>query len=138
MGSGSGGENGFMDDLVNVGANFLTLGTVGYDAEKQSFRSTKGINSKLVFKPMKDSITKGVKDFTGATAAEEANAAADARFQEEKAKAEQSRLDGIAGNERNAISASRLAGANRSSSGGSGSGGKYGKIGSDGKDFLGL
>ena len=126
---------GVLDDALNAFTNFTTFGTVGFDKDNLKFSTDKGVNRNLLKKPT----TSALKDLTGATAAEEANRQKQARFEEEKAARAQQRVEDIATHERNQVTASRLAGANRKTTNRSSRGtSRASSLGTDESDFLGL
>lgn len=107
MSSGGGGGD-FFENIFNEGLNTFTnvfsAGTLGF--KNGGFQQ--GVATKAVYK--------GLKDVTGATAAEEANMLARQQFEKTAAQAEQDRLNAIQQNQNDQIRQSQLAGAARTSS----------------------
>lgn len=122
------GGGDFLEDIVDVVAQVSTGGLVGFEGGgfKGGVTTQAGVS--------------GLKDVTGATAAEEANEQARERFEEEKQKAVSARQEAKAKTARNQLIASRLASGARRGNRISGSGGtnKSSTLGSDESDFLGL
>lgn len=129
----------FLEDpigsIVNLGVNISSFGTVGYN-------SSDGLTTDDGFwKKAGDATYKGLKDVSGATAAEEANKQARLQFEEAKLQGLKDRQEAIASKNRDDLIASRLAGGSRTSPGNSKGSTKtsiYSKLGSDERDFLGL
>lgn len=121
MSSGTGGP---LDDLLNVATQISSFGLVGF--------GDKGVKKGVV----SDVGIKGVKDITGATAAEEANQMARDQFEQQTAATKQDRLNAQTANKNANIAASNGVGAMRST------GTKNNKSSSanigDVKDFLGI
>ena len=118
------------DDALNISTNLSTGGLVGFEDGK--FGTGKN--------PLAGGVVDLLKEVTGAKAAEEANAAARSRFEEEKKKAEESRKAQKNQTAREQLAASRSAGSVRSgSTKTSTSGSRFSSLGgSDETDFLGL
>lgn len=128
--SSSDSGNSFFEDIVNVATNIGTFGLAGFESEKG------GLTTGVTGSP----ILSGVKDITGASAAEEANVDARKRFEEEKAGAEKARADAKSQSAREQVTASRLAGGARSggTSSAASRGSRFSSLGGDEQDFLGL
>jgi len=94
---------GFIDDTLNVVTNVATGGLVGYDPNNGGFGAGE----------LTQAGTKVVKDATGATAAEEANALAAEEAEKARQQLQQDRVEARATEQRNAIAASRGAAAAR-------------------------
>lgn len=127
----SGGNVG--EDILNVATNFLSVGLVGYDGENGGFDMSKGLVTK--------NATPIIKDITGATAAEEANADARARYEEEKANALREREQALNDNAVRQLQASRSGNSSRSATSTSnsrnGRASMFSDLGGE-RDFLGL
>lgn len=157
MSSGNGDGAGFFSNLLNVesfsgGGNFFenlfvdglnaavqmaTLGYAGYEDGKIS----NGINTNIAKKVGRE-VVSGVKEVTGAKAAEEANRLAREQFEEQKAAALLEREQAKQRNANEQIAASRAAGAARNAgrsnrTGNNQTTGSF-SLGQDERDFLGL
>lgn len=120
--------NNLIEDVVNVGVNTATFGTVGY---KDGSLGTKyGVVSGTAGRAVVD----GTKVITGAKAAEDANEMARQQFEEQKLAAEQERQNMIVTKGREQMRASQLAGAARRA----GTNVTGNLLGTNEKDFLGL
>lgn len=157
MSSGNGGGSGFFDntvnveslsgkgnffenafaDIVNYGIQASTGGWLGYENGKIS----NGVTTNVA-KSTGQAVVSGIKEVTGAKAAEEANKMARDQFESAKADAEKARQDQIAQNAKDQMqqsqqaAAARVTAASRSSNKGTAVGGLI--LGQDEKDFLGL
>ncbi|MCK5139784.1 MAG: hypothetical protein KAQ85_08085 [Thermodesulfovibrionia bacterium] len=122
--------NSVFQDIINAVTNVATGGLVGFKADDG------GLGAGVVGKVGVGAI----KDVTGATAAEDANADARARFEQEKASAEADRAAGQKKNAQEQLQASRSAeGARGGGKGGATAGGsQFSSLGGDERDFLGL
>lgn len=109
MGSGGTGINA-IDSTLDVVSNAFTLGTVGFG--KEGFSTDKGFYKEDVGGATVD----GIKEVTGANAAEEANEFAREQAEEAKVQADNDRKTSIKQNERRQVSASRSAGRTRKGS----------------------
>lgn len=120
-----------IDDVLNVALNFSTGGLAGFGED--------GAGLGALGKPAVEAGVDGLKEITGAKAAEEANAQTRKRFEEEKAKAAQDRLDAQAQSAANQLAASRSAEATRGGVSSQPKGtSRFSSLGSDEEDFLGL
>jgi hypothetical protein len=157
MSSGNGGGKGFFDntfnldsfsgegnffenlthDVLNVGIQGMTGGILGYENGKLS----NGVTTNGLKKSGKETVS-GLKEVTGAKAAEDANDMARKQFEQTKADAEQARLDSQAQIAASEMQKSKIAGAarNATASRSANKGAAIGSysLGSDEKDFLGL
>lgn len=125
----TGGGNNFLESALDVTLQVGTGGGFGYRADKG------GITFGEVLGPT----IEGLKEVTGAKAAEEANEDARKRFEEEKVAAEQQRADQIAQSAANELIKSRSAASTRGGVSGSSRGqSRFSSLGSDEQDFLGL
>lgn len=95
MSQGSGSTE--LDQLIDIGANYFSLGTIGFG--KEGFKE--GIS------------VKGLKEVTGAAAAEEANEMARKQFEEQKTAAQRDRENALAANAAQQLQLSRTAGSSR-------------------------
>lgn len=117
--------------IINVGTQTMTGGLVGYDKDS-GFSVGKGLTGNVAID--------GLKEVTGAKAAEEANKMAREQFDQQKVDAEKARLEAQAQSSREQIAASRMA----SGRGGGGVGtgtsrvSRFSSLGEDERDFLGL
>lgn len=125
-------DDDFLETVLDVATNVGTFGTIGYDDGKFG----KGLNSEFIVDTL--------KDITGASAVEEANAQAEKRVNDEKQRDLERRKEAKNQSGRNQIRLSRLAGRGRgggrtaaSTSGGIG-GSRFSQLGDDEQDFLGL
>ena len=122
----------FLEDIVNVVTQVSTAGLVGYEGGKIGA----GVTTKESFNV--------VKELTGASAAEDANKAAEKNLREQKALAEQDRKEQTAQHAKEQLIASKQAGgARRSTSKKASAKGSIApkaqtNLGSDEQDFLGL
>lgn len=134
-GEGNFFENAFAD-IVNLGVQGATLGYLGYEDGKIS----NGASTNVAKKAGKE-VVSGLKEVTGAKAAEEANTFAREQFDASKAQAEKDRKDALAQTARDQVNQSQMAGAARATAASrttsKGSGGSL-SLGQDEKDFLGL
>jgi hypothetical protein len=96
------------NDVMNYGVQALTLGTLGYQDGKVS----NGVTTNY-WREVGRASRKGIKDVTGATAAEEANRLAREQFEQQRADAEAARLESIRQTGRDQMRQSNLAGAVR-------------------------
>jgi len=87
-----------LDDFINVNTQLATAGLVGYGKD--------GAKAGVTGKP----VVKGVKEVTGATAAEEANALARDQFEKSTEDALKNRQNAQLQNQQNQIKASQEAG----------------------------
>jgi len=124
--------NSFFQDIVNVTTQVATGGLVGYGDNQGGFSVGEGVTGRVV--------KSALKDITGATAAEEANADARSRFEEQKAQALKAQQDAKRQNARDALVAARSAQAARGNTKGqtSTTGSQVSNLGSEERDFLGL
>ena len=99
----SGGGNSLFESLVDVGLQVGTAGLVGVKSEEG------GLSAGVTGKP----VVKGVKDVTGATAAEEANKLARDRFEQERADIVTARGEAKSQTAADQLAASRQAGGAR-------------------------
>jgi len=119
----SSGENSNpFEDILNIATQYVTVGLVGYD--KKGFKA--GVT------------TEGVKEVTGANAAEEANDMARQQAEEAKAAGLQDRANAQLQNQQNQIAASNAATAARKTTGAPRSSTKTSTPIGDTTDFLGL
>lgn len=109
-GGGNFFENAFAD-IVNIGVQTATLGTVGYEDGKLS----NGYVTNIAKKSGQGTVS-GLKEVTGAKAAEAANALATKQYEEAKAQAEEERANTIAQTARDQINQSQKAAGARASS----------------------
>lgn len=132
--STGGGNSGF-ESALDIVANAFTFGALGFKSDAKDdglFGVTKGVSTETAIG--------GLKDITGATAAEQANADATARFEAEKAATDKARKDAQSVSAANQLNKSRSAASSRggvsnpSTSGQS----RFSNLGSDESDFLGL
>ena len=123
----TGGGNSFFESALDVGLNYFSAGTAGFKSDEGGIGAN-GIT------------TQGLKDITGATAAEEANKAASDRFAAEKVAAEEQRKQNQAQSAANELQKSRSASSARGgvSSPSSTGQSRFSSLGSDEADFLGL
>ena len=108
-------KDGFEFDptkTINAATQVSTGGMVGYG--KDGLKT--GIQGEQFIKAGNTAV-KGLKDVTGATAAEEANAQARSQFEDQAAQARQQRADAQILNQRNQVAASNNAGAARANRG---------------------
>jgi len=130
MGSGGGDPiSKAVTNFIDISTQIATGGLAGFD-DSNFGRGVTG-----------DVIKEGVKEITGATAAEDANRQARERFDEEKARALAQRKESQAQTARQQLIASRLAAGVRRGSKEAGTGttkSKSSTLGSDESDFLGL
>ena len=138
--SGSGGGNFFENlgsDFLNVGLQSASLGTVGYENGKVS----NGVNTNVA-KNAGQATVSGVKEVTGAKAAEQANTMARQQYEQSKIDADAARVEAQNQTAKNQMAQSRAAGAARnatsSRSATKGAGVQSLTLGQDEKDFLGL
>ena len=126
----TGGGNSFLESALDIGINVATGGGFGYKDDKG------GVTWGEILGPTME----GIKEVTGAKAAEEANEDARKRFTEEKANAEQKRKDNQALSARDELQKSRSAGNARGGVKSSASKGnsRFSDLGTDEQDFLGL
>lgn len=124
------GEGNFFEnlftDIANAGLQTFTGGLVGIKDGKIGAGVT----------------TKGLKDVTGATAAEQANAQAQAQFEQARKDAEAARIEQQNKIAQDQVTQSKLAGSARTNqqtrtNRGSGATGSF-SVGQDERDFLGL
>lgn len=152
MSSGNGDGEGFFDNLVNVeslsgGGNFfenlgndflnhavqrVTMGLVGVEDGKFS----NGVVTNVAKKTGKATVS-GLKEVTGAKAAEAANDFAIEQFEETKAAAEKERFQAQSQLAADQVKQSQMAGAARNASSRSTPGGSL-ILGDEEKDFLGI
>lgn len=138
-----GGEGNFFEnlfsDVVNVGVQSATFGTVGYENGKLS----NGVTTNIAKKSGKGTAS-GLKEVTGAKAAEAANDMARKQFEDAQAQAEVDRKNTLAQNARDQVNQSqtaagaRASATSRSTSKGTSTSGGSLSLGGDEKDFLGL
>lgn len=143
MGGGGGPVQKFIDDpiggTINAVTNVATMGTVGYQDGR--FATSEGIVTKTGVEGLR-----GVKQITGAQAAEDANNLARQQFDQQKIDAERARLEAQDQDMKNQIQQSRSAagrgggasGAGRSSASRASTAISNSKLGQDERDFLGL
>jgi len=129
----TGGGNSFFESFIDVAAQAFTGGNLGYKSDEG------GLGLGVVSGEGVDIATPILKDITGVTAAEEANADARKRFEEEKAAADKQRADNIAQSAANELIKSRSAASTRGGVSGSSKGqSRFSSLGGDESDFLGL
>jgi hypothetical protein len=134
-GEGNFFEN-FMTDVTNYGLQALTVGTVGYNGKTLD----NGVATNA-HREGRRAAMNGLKEVTGANAAEEANRQARAQFEQSKIDAEAARAESIAQVGRDQVQQSRTAGAARNatrSSANKGTAVSSYSLGADEKDYLGL
>jgi len=124
----NGGGNSFFESILDIGTQALTGGLIGFESDKGGVST--GVTS--------DVAISGLKEVTGAKAAEEANAQARKQFEDEQKAALQDRENAKAETAANQLAASRQAGAVRSTTNTSRGGSTFSDLGSDERDFLGL
>lgn len=95
---------GLIDETLNVGANVISGGLIGFN--KEGFKP--GVTGKVV--------VEGTKEITGANAAEEANQIARDQYEDEVKRRDKQRADQVATDERRQISLSKSAGSARKTS----------------------
>ena len=117
-------------DIANVAFQGATLGLVGVDEG--------GFKAGLTGQAIKEVTIDPLKDISGATAAEDANALAREQMEEEKASRLQAREDAKSQSAAEQVRASRSAGGVRTSTSGRTSGLTSAIVGEDERDFLGL
>ena len=125
----SGGS--LIEDALNIFANVSTGGLVGFDGANNGF--TPGIVGRAG--------VQGLKEVTGAQAAEDANKLAREQFEQQKADALQDRENALALDAATQLQVSRSAGGLRRStnrSGGDPRPSTSNSLGGDERDFLGL
>lgn len=158
MSSGNGGGKGFFDNAVNIestsgkgnlfenffadGINGLLQATTGGTLGYENGQISNGVSTNAI-KSAGLATVSGLKEVTGAKAAEDANAAAKQQLQETKANAEAARVSGQQQVARDQLTQSLKAGAARNATANSRSANKGTPIasiglGDNGKDFLGL
>jgi len=123
----TGGGNSAFESFIDVALQTGTGGLLGFKDEKG------GIGTGVIGDPLK----KGLKDITGATAAEEANDAAREQLNEERAAALQEREDAKAQTAAEQLAASRRASSVRGGTAAT-TGSRFSDLGGDERDFLGL
>lgn len=127
----------FLDNLItggiNLGIQASTGGMLGYKDGKFG----KGLAVETT-EELGKGLAGGVKEVTGAKAAEEANAMARQQFEDQTLASEADRNNQIAMKGRQEMMASQLAGAARRSGMSSSNQSSGNILGSDGRDFLGL
>lgn len=125
-GKGNFFEN-LLTDTINYTSQYFSAGLVGYgqDGVKTGVTGTAGVN--------------GLKEITGAKAAEDANKMAREQFEQARDDAQAERAEAIRQTGREELQKSRIAGAARNARTSSGKG-SYGSfsLGEDERDFLGL
>jgi hypothetical protein len=134
LGVTSGGN--FFEDLLSVGLNIGTGGVVGYSADG-------GLGAGAIpnyLKNVGNETMRGVKNVTGAKAAEDANKMARQQMEEQRAMAEQERANQQQRTAKDQMRQSQLAGAARGGQSGANRSSGMGaiNIGDDERDFLGL
>ena len=129
------GKGNFVDnlfvDILNYGTQTATGGLVGFDTEG-NFKA--GQTTELAKNIGRETVS-GLKEITGAKAAEEANKMAQQQFDQEKANMDKQRVEAQNNVARDQVTQSRMAGAARRSTVGSMS---SFSLGGDEKDFLGI
>lgn len=134
----SGGGNFFenlFSDVANWGVNTMTVGLLGYEDGKIG----NGVATNALREGGRAAVS-GLKEVTGATAAEEANAQARAQYEQARADAEAARVEQQNRIAQSEIAKSRSAQRSRSTQSRSRTSGGYGSfsISQDEQDFLGL
>ncbi len=122
-----------MNDTLNLFVQSATGTLLGYEDGKIS----NGVGTEVLKSAGKSTLS-GVKEITGAKAAEDANALARQQFEEQKVAAAQERQDAIVRKGREQMQASQLAGAARKAGQTPSTLNQGLKLGSAEKDFLGL
>lgn len=132
-----GGSNSVVDDIVSGATQIATGGLVDYNPGENKIKG--GV--------VTDTVVKGLKDISGASAAEEANKQARKQFEAEKQARLNQEKEAQARTARDQMAASRRAASVRKSGKGKSSASKgaglgnsqaVSNLGSDEKDFLGL
>jgi hypothetical protein len=154
--NGNGGGKGFFDNIVNVESfsgkgnffenlgndfiNFSTqMGTGGYLGYEDG-KISNGATTNLFKKTGKETVS-GLKEITGAKAAEEANLQARQQFEETKANAQAARVEAQQQLAKDQLQQSNIAGAaraKRTTSANKGQPVPGVTLGADERDFLGL
>jgi hypothetical protein len=125
----TGGGNSFFESTLDIVAQAFTGGAIGFKSDEG------GLGVGVTGEVGVDTF----KEITGAAAAEEANADARKRFEEEKAASDKQRADNVAQSAANELQKSRSAASARGGVSGSSKGqSRFSSLGNDESDFLGL